>query len=251
MIRLISLRGAAAAVVVVGSALLSGCNSPIEKAAEAREAALSAPDSYQGYLSAQDAAGKMGCLFATKECKDNLWKGRVVLQEVIDNFLIRAAEQGNHRIISHAFSHELRYSDRVMPSLTAKVSAIESLLNRLDDPSISPDTLYLVSNELRRGEYAVQNYELAAYIAELAWQRGNVRAANLLMHIHTESMDIGNAYLWSIRCIGECRTWNHDDYVTGLRDKLDPESILRIQAAAADDSQMRMFETRDLAGFDL
>lgn len=220
--------------------LLSGCSE--SDVMEVRAAALSEDDTYQGYLRLKEfSEGRpVGCLLATKACKESRKQVAETIVETSGELLLNAVERGQERLIHVFFGPNWIYDKGVIPSASSKVEAMKALLERVKDPQTSPRMLYLVAQHVARGLYTEQNFDLAIALAERSWAGGNSRAASLLTDIYRDAKDGENAYFWSIRCIGSCRSVALDREAKEHLKGLDREVIKKVQTLALDPSRMRV-----------
>lgn len=238
------LRFIIAGLCLSATALISGCSSPVNMATEARESALAVEDAYEGYMLLVEVAENMPFYFFSRGnvISDAQREGWTIMEQAADELLMRAVEHGNEKLLLAAIDNRVGISEAIQPSLETKVRVVELLLEQLEENEsvFSSETLILLSEQLRRGEYAIQNYHRAVRIAELAWQRGDVSAAKQLMLIYNDTNDIENAYFWGLRCIGECGGLTQSSVLKVIIPKLTTEDIHRIQAAATDSSNLRV-----------
>lgn len=236
------LRVFVAGLCFAGTALLLGCASPVDIATEARESALAEKDVYDGYLLLAEAAENRPFWYGITQTDDQYewWK---IMEQTADALVLQAAEQGNEKLLLITIGDTKQFSLAVRPSSEVKTRVTQLLLEQLEEEeesSFSPEMLVLLSEQVRQGEYAVQNYKLAVRIAELAWQRGYAEAARQLTRIYNSANDAENAYFWGLRCIGECRGYQHRNHMEDIARDFSAEDIQRIQAAATDSSNLRV-----------
>lgn len=239
-----SLRFFVASLCLAGTALLAGCGSAVGIATEARESALAVEDAYDGYSLLVDAADNRPFWFfergnAFSDAQRQAW---TIMEQTADDLIMKAIQQGNEKLLLPAIGNPARISEVLQPSIEAKTHAIALLLEQLekDESAISSEMLVLLSDQVRQGEYVVQNYKRAVRIAEIAWQRGYPEAARQLTQIYNSANDVENAYFWGLRCIGECRGLLHRQDLGVITRELSAGDIQRIQAAATDSSKLRV-----------
>jgi len=99
----------------------------------------------------------------------------------------------------------------------------------------APADLLILAGELYLdGEYLMQDFKHAIALGERAWLADRQLASALLASIYLRMGDLNNTYLWSVRCIGECRSSPYMVHQSTLLEVLDPAVILSIQESAAD-----------------
>lgn len=97
---------------------------------------------------------------------------------------------------------------------------------------------FVAARLLSDGNYITTDTPRAAgYLVE-AWKGGSIDAPRLIARLYKATNNYANAYLWSLRCVGECRFGSNriretfDGYQTGLSNS----DIIAIQKLANDHS---------------
>lgn len=74
-----------------------------------------------------------------------------------------------------------------------------------------------------------------------AWSAGETWAAAMLANAYVQGRDSVNAYLWSLRCTGQCQTGLIPEATKGaLEQSLDPQTISSIQRKSKDQSVLNL-----------
>lgn len=89
---------------------------------------------------------------------------------------------------------------------------------------------------VRDGKYVIRNSDKAAELFARAWLAGDQTAAANNAQLYESLHDLNNAYLWALRCKGECRP--DDGYrpvnTESLRSRLSTTAIRQAEQAALD-----------------
>lgn len=95
------------------------------------------------------------------------------------------------------------------------------------------ELLMAAGDILQKGQWTIKDSQRAAGYYSRAWLAGENSAPAKIYFIYQELQDPGSAYLWQLRCIGNCRIWQDESYpqVTQL---LNPRQIQWIQKQARD-----------------
>ncbi|MFZ5316525.1 hypothetical protein ACOY7N_21180 [Enterobacter asburiae] len=95
------------------------------------------------------------------------------------------------------------------------------------------ELLMAAGDILQKGQWTIKDSQRAAGYYSRAWLAGENSAPAKIYSIYQELQDPGSAYLWQLRCIGNCRIWQDESYspVTQL---LNPRQIQWIQKQARD-----------------
>jgi hypothetical protein len=104
----------------------------------------------------------------------------------------------------------------------------------LADTSNDAKILVTAGHILSKGDYATKDHLLAIDYYARAWATGTNTAAEIAV-LYFESHDLNNAYLWALRCIGECGKKSYP-YREKLEKKLSGEAIKQAQIAAKDNT---------------
>nr|WP_194235707.1 hypothetical protein [Enterobacter cloacae]AQX35396.1 hypothetical protein PIMI5_00083 [Enterobacter cloacae] len=95
------------------------------------------------------------------------------------------------------------------------------------------ELLMAAGDILQKGQWTIKDSQRAAGYYSRAWLAGENSAPAKIYSVYQELQDPGSAYLWQLRCIGNCRIWQDESYpqVTQL---LNPRQIQWIQKQARD-----------------
>lgn len=95
------------------------------------------------------------------------------------------------------------------------------------------ELLMTAGDILQKGQWTIKDSQRAAGYYSRAWLAGENSAPAKIYSIYQELQDPGSAYLWQLRCIGNCRIWQDESHspVTQL---LNPRQIQWIQKQARD-----------------
>ena len=92
--------------------------------------------------------------------------------------------------------------------------------------------LLLAGNLVSDGKEVMHDTSRAAGYYARAWAAGEPKAANNVANLFLEINDVRNAYLWSLRCIGDCKR-SSEVHLNTLEAALTPEAAKQIQRLAA------------------
>ena len=111
-----------------------------------------------------------------------------------------------------------------------KAILAESMENA-DEPA---ERLSWVADQLYAGNEVMRDTHLAYTLMGRAWRQGDAAAAARAATYALEANDIGNAYMWSLRCIGAGCNRQPQLGLDVLGSKLTTEARLQAEAAARD-----------------
>lgn len=127
------------------------------------------------------------------------------------------------------------------PPADGKVAAwVDSLLSRADSASGRDETTHALLRTagavLESGRNTLRDTSRATNFYARAWVAGDPKAAGRAARLYYRLGDLDNAYLWSIRCINECKVLAGIDGFTHetLQAKLGREVIAQAEKLAAD-----------------
>lgn len=76
--------------------------------------------------------------------------------------------------------------------------------------------------------------------ASVPMQLTEAEAARQLTRIYMSANDAENSYFWGLRCIGDCRGYQHRNHMEDIARDFSAGDIKRIQAAATDSSKLKV-----------
>ena len=227
---------------VVGALLLaaaiSACSSsdPEDVLRDAKIAASSEPTAYEAVLVLESATYSLSCYRSAFSC-DNGPDIEAVeqLRIAIGEELLKAAEKQELRLVDRALNGH--WQAGLWPTSATKAKVVSVLLAAAQEEKAGADVLFFAGVQAKTGENTEQNFVLAISLLERAWLGGHDYAAGSLASIYESLDDHANAYLWAVRCIGRCRAGQSmDNFIKNV----DKQSILRVQAMAADRAVLRV-----------
>lgn len=95
------------------------------------------------------------------------------------------------------------------------------------------ELLMAAGDILQKGQWTIKDSQRAAGYYSRAWLAGENSAPAKIYSIYQELQDPGSAYLWQLRCIGNCRIWQ-DESQPQVTQFLNPRQIQWIQKQARD-----------------
>lgn len=206
------------------AAALSGCSGLVDIAEKARSDALamSPNDGYRHIMdTAHEVDGRVDWFRAAP-------KAFSILRDAAGELMLTALSQNDVR--------PLRDQAR-WPRLSLPVSdinkAVDIAIAKAREPDATASMLLFGAEQALLGKRTMQNHQLAKEFAERAWIANHPEAAALLTQLHTELGATADAYLWSLRCIGECGNAYFADTRKSLRNALSKEEILLAQELSA------------------
>ena len=153
-----------------------------------------------------------------RRCERSFWTGLTSCDNVpedlskraiadADQYLLAALNKGDPRAVSSTMaivngdrwesSDQRRQAEALLPILLAKA---EQARGTAQDAEL----LHTAGLLIRDGKYAVRDTRKSvAYLAR-AWAAGRAQAANDAAMLFASINDQHNAYLWSLRCVGQC-----------------------------------------------
>lgn len=228
---------------VVGALLLaaaiSACSSsdPEDVVRDAKIAASSEPTAYEAVLVLESATYSLSCYRSAFSCDDDRDIEAVEqLRIAIGEELLKAAEKQELRLVDRALNGS-NWQAGLWPTSATKAKVVSVLLAAAQEENARADVLFFAGAQAKAGENTEQNFLLAISLLERAWLGGHDSAAASLASIYDSLEDQANAYLWAVRCIGRCRVGQS---LNNFIEKLDKQSILRVQAMATDRTVLRV-----------
>lgn len=220
------------------AAAISACSSsdPEDVLRDAKIAASSEPTAYEAVLVLESATYSLSCYRSAFSC-DNGPDIEAVeqLRIAIGEELLKAAEKQELRLVDRALNGH--WQAGLWPTSATKAKVVSVLLAAAQEENARADVLFFAGAQAKAGENTEQNFLLAISLLERAWLGGHDSAAASLASIYDSLEDQANAYLWAVRCIGRCRVGQS---LNNFIEKLDKQSILRVQAMAADRAVLRV-----------
>ena len=220
------------------AAAISACSSsdPEDVLRNAKIAASSEPTAYEAVLVLESATYSLSCYRSAFSCDDDRDIEAVEqLRIAIGEELLKAAEKQELRLVDRALNGH--WQAGLWPTSATKAKVVSVLLAAAQEENARADVLFFAGAQAKAGENTEQNFLLAISLLERAWLGGHDSAAASLASIYDSLEDQANAYLWAVRCIGRCRVGQS---LNNFIEKLDKQSILRVQAMATDRTVLRV-----------
>lgn len=238
--------------LLLGAAiLLTGCDEPGVKEAAAADMALRAAldevkavkDPWEAFklLDARETAALTSnnpCYRGT--CKDvPAWdastKERVRL-------LGLAVDQNRADALSFLYAKGFSTSDEYTPLRRASVPKLFTYADKASGKAEDRPLLMLAGRLVADGNEAMLDTSRAVGYYARAWAAGEPTAANAAATLFLRINDQRNAYLWSLRCTGDCQR-DSAIALTTLQAALTPEAAKQAQRVAATPSVVELDTT--------
>lgn len=209
--------GIMSSLMALNAGLFSGSDEAGAKFQEVKQKMESAPDAWQAYLT------------VTRSVPDDIDKDlHDKYRQLATALVLKAARAGNPDALILVFSRE-----DVPDFWSAKKELVNILLAVAEKtPGSAGDARILTAagDVLQNGTLIVQNSLKAAAFYARAWHAGSDVAASRLNSLFMSIKDPASAYLWALRCTGNCALEEGHK----ASDMLTPRQITSVQGLARD-----------------
>ncbi|HFE3442931.1 TPA: hypothetical protein ACF3I9_004397 [Klebsiella aerogenes] len=228
--------GRGALLLLCIASLLCGCNDEEKAFEKCQKEALANPNVWVAYQQVKSNYSAYMRSFPTNEFRDIAEKYR----DLAARLFIKALDQNNIDALNAMFDWKqcgfqslsgCKVVDKIPKYIPIFLSDVDKL------PGKKSDVKYFLTaaKVYDEGHWVIKDSNHAIALYTRAWSAGAVHAPENLWAIFTELKEPASAYLWGIRCTGECSI-NSDDVKALTQNSLTAKQIRFIQQLAKDSS---------------
>lgn len=215
--------------LLMGSVLLcAGCDGSSQKLNDVIGQAQRTPDAWQGLQQLQKEADALDVRTFSNLFQDPVTEGKTY-QDAYFGLFKKALAQGRTPALVSLFSRP-NLSDLKQQYVGVLVSQAEHAAGDKQDAAL----LSTAGDLFAQGNWAVTDSARAAGYYARAWLAGDKKAPRDLYNLFAAQRDYPSAYLWGIRCIGDCYYGTNQALTTDVRSNLTPAQIVMVQRLAKD-----------------
>jgi hypothetical protein len=238
-------------LLLSAAALLAGCDEPGVKEAAAAEVALRAALNEVKAIKDPWDAFKLLDLRETAALTSNnpCYRGtckEVPAWEISTKERIRllglAVDQNRVEALSYLYANGFTTSDEYTPLRRASVPKLFAYADKAQGKAEDRPLLMLAGRLVADGNETMLDTSRAVGYYARAWAAGEPTAANAAATLFLRINDQRNAYLWSLRCTGDCQR-DTSIALTTLQATLTPEAAKQAQRVAATPSVVELDTT--------
>lgn len=237
-------------LMTAGAALLSGCEEEgVKEAAAADKALIAALEEVKAIQDPWEAfqlldQRETAALTSNNPCISGTCKTVPTWKTTTDErvrLLGKALEQDRPEALFALYAKGMA-EDEYTALRRATLPKLFAFADKASGKPNERDLLMLAARLVAGGQEVMLDTSRAVGYYARAWAAGEPRAANLAATLFVHVNDPRNAYLWSLRCTGECRR-DSSVALELLQDALSPEAAKQAQRFAATPSVVELDTT--------
>lgn len=148
-------------------------------------------------------------------------------------WLVKSLDENPEQSLAWLYAERMEHPDEFTALRQQSIPKLLAYAEQTAGSSIKDRAvLELAGTITGEGRYVLRDGPRAAAFYAKAWAAGAASAANKAAQLFYHANDYRNAYMWSLRCVGECQRSSALD-LDDLQHRLSPEAIKQAQQAAA------------------